>query len=200
MKKAILWILLALAIVFFISDHAKNKASLKQIEKEYGDYKAISEETIKIKDQAILEKEDKIAELSGYVDSSNTFIMGLEDKLAVKDDELEELRKSWGNLSLECKSALNMLDAKWTEKFSVAQNEIEEYKKQVRAYDEKELYYRGIILDMKAIAAEKDKQVVACETAAKDIAKLYLNEQKANRLKTVTMVGLAVGGFALGKL
>ena len=200
MKKTLPWVILFIVGVFFLSDHAGNKNSLKKIEREYLDYKNIQTANVSMLNKKIDEKEGKISELNGAMDSANTVIANLEDKVAGKDNDLAALRKKWGAFSLECQTNLRELDSVWTGKFGLAQDEIAEYKRQVKLADERDIYRVGQILDLRKIIEAKDLQLVACEKASSEVALLYLKAQRLSRLKTWAAAGLVAVGFLLGNL
>jgi chromosome segregation ATPase len=105
------------------------------------------------------------AEKNGMIDSLNTELSKKEADIKVliskitvintvlskKDKELNDIRSSWVNLSVECQAKLHELDDKWSEKYSTLEEivtvqdkeiknlnlQIEDYKRLVQAWTDK---------------------------------------------------------------
>lgn len=201
MKQVIPWVLLVVVICLWFGDRSSLKNDLAKVEKVYLEEKSIHETTIAMKDKEISEKEDKISEINGALDSANTVIANLEGDVQDALVDVAEARKGWEAFSLECRAKLKELDTSWSLPFSLAQEEIAKLKEQIKLADERDLLRQGEILDLRSIIDEKDKIISGCEAAQKDIVKACLKDkQKASligNVKSAVTLGL---GFALGKL
>ncbi len=199
MKKLIPWILLVALSAFFLVDHFKGKADLEKLLEPYRVQKAADEVTIAGLREDLKTRDDNIDQLNGELDSNATVIEALKKKAVDAEADVVEARKGWGEFSLAAQAKLKELDDAWAKKFSLAQDEIKEWKKREGLWKAKEIEYLGKVSDLEEIIRAKDRTNAACEKAQKDVGDELIKARRASRLKTWVAVGLGVAGFFAGR-
>ncbi len=199
MKKLIPWILLAALSAFLLVDHFKGKADLEKILEPYRIQKAADALVIADLQKDLKTRDDNIDQLNGELDSNATVIEALKKKAVDAEADVVEARKGWGEFSLAARAKLKELDDAWAKRFSLAQDEIKEWKKREGLWKAKEIEYLGKVSDLEEIIKAKDRTNAACEKAQKDVGNELIKARRASRLKTWVAVGLGVAGFFAGR-
>jgi len=195
MSKWLPWVFLVVIVFFWLGNRANLMNDLAKIEKASLEEKAIHEVAIGMKEKELAEKEDRIAEINGALDSANTVIAKLEGDVQDALGDVAEARKGWEAFSLECQAKLKELDASWSATFNLSLDTIAKLKEQVRLADDRDLQRQGQILDLRSIIVEKDKIISGCEAAQKDIVRACLKDKARSNLK---IGGGFLAGFASG--
>ncbi len=203
--KALTWglaILLAVAVAILISIGGSNKDLGQQAEllqqKIDGQGTIIKEKSA---EYIHLQREtgEKIAELNGMVDSSNTVIAHKEEEIATQDDKLGELREAQKILINDrdiienLKQQIFLLD----KKFTLARSELREKDKVIFALNEKYEYEHTLRLQadnlLEKLSRQGEDKILLIQNLKKQLA-----HQK--RVSLYEKLGVGVACLLLGVL
>ncbi len=199
MKKLIPWAIIVVLVGLLVGGHFKGKADLEKLLEPYRVQKAADEVTIAGLREDLKTRDDNIDQLNGELDSNATVIEALKKKAVDAEADVVEARKGWGEFSLAAQAKLKELDDAWAKRFSLAQDEIKKWEEREKTWQKKEGEYKLKVADLEEIIKTKDRTIVACEKAQKDVGNELIKARRASRLKTWVAVGLGVAGFFAGR-
>ena len=160
--KKIDFVLVSIIIILLVSFVASLKKSNdlnsenQELKIKEADLEIQLRETDAKANEVIDQYEQRIAELQGNIDSSNTFISNLEQESSGLEAKIKSLERAQINTKDKDELIQNLQSQVhlWTERFSLAQAEIAEKDKIIFSIKEQYESARGIII-------EKDKQILS---------------------------------------
>jgi hypothetical protein len=125
---------LALALTVSVCKGLKTTDKYSKLVGQYEEAARVAAADAKLKDALIAEKVKVIAALDKKIADSTIEIGQLTNLIGQRDVELDRIRYTWANLSVECQAKLHELDATWSAKFSLLEGVVAEQDKQISAW------------------------------------------------------------------
>ena len=195
--KKIDFVLISIIIILFVSFVASLKKSNdlnsknQELKIKEADLEIQLRETDAKVNEAIDQYEQRIAELQGNIDSSNTVISNLEQESSGLEAKIKSLERAQINTKDKDELIQNLQSQVhlWTERFSLAQAEIAEKDKIIFSIKEQYESARGIIIEKDKQILSRDELLTIKDLRIAGLEKQIKHDELWNKIKTYGFYG-----------
>ena len=137
MKKCLPWIIVGTILcggIILSARACKITDKYSRLVGQYTEMKRVYAADAILKDTLIAAKEQAIKDLSNQLLKSEEAIGHMTTAIGQRDRELDSIRNTWANLSVECQGKLHELDDTWGAKYTLLEGVVQEKDKQISAW------------------------------------------------------------------